>query len=188
MRNPGLAETAVYRGVAATGFSLEEYDRSLVTQEVALDTEAHESSLRAPLTSSSTGSRFQRGRRCAADAATGQDWFAIVTGQLGLPADRRCAAPGLVVRAGARVGTDDPSRSSYRAPRSPCATSATIRSCSCGCASAPKVKRRSRSTGERRRGCTSAICVTTRADLRAASPVAHPCDTFRAPPSGSVQR
>jgi hypothetical protein len=28
VRNPGLAETAVYRGVAALGFSLEEYDRS----------------------------------------------------------------------------------------------------------------------------------------------------------------
>lgn len=84
LRNPGLAETAVYRGVAALGFSLEEYDRSLVTREVALDTEAHESL--PPGTSRVVFDRLSipPGATMQAEAATGQDWFAIVTGQLGL--------------------------------------------------------------------------------------------------------
>jgi hypothetical protein len=84
VRNPGLAETAVYRGVAALGFSLEEYDRSLVTQEIALDTEAHESL--PPGTSYVVFDRLSipAGTTMRADAATGQDWFDISTGQLGL--------------------------------------------------------------------------------------------------------
>jgi len=84
VRNPGLAETAVYRGVAALGFSLEEYDRSLVTREVALDTEAHESI--PPGTSHVAFDRLSipAGTTMRAEAATGQDWFTIITGQLGL--------------------------------------------------------------------------------------------------------
>jgi len=84
IRNPELAETAVYRGVAALGFSLEDYDRSLVTQEVALDTEAHESI--PPGTSHVVFDRLSipAGTTMRAEAATGQDWFAVVTGQLGL--------------------------------------------------------------------------------------------------------
>ena len=84
LRNPDLAETAVYRGVAALGFSLEDYDRSLVTQEVALDTEAHESI--PPGTSHVVFDRLSipAGTTMRAEAATGQDWFAVVTGQLGL--------------------------------------------------------------------------------------------------------
>ncbi len=84
VRNPGLAETAVYRGVAALGFSLEEYDRGLVTREVALDTEAHESL--PPGTSHVVFDRLSipAGTTMRAEAATGQDWFAIITGQLGL--------------------------------------------------------------------------------------------------------
>jgi hypothetical protein len=42
LRNPGLTEASVYRGVAATGFSLEEYDPARISVETALDTEAHE--------------------------------------------------------------------------------------------------------------------------------------------------
>jgi hypothetical protein len=42
VRNSELTETAISRGVAATGFALEDYDRKLIKQEVALDTEAHE--------------------------------------------------------------------------------------------------------------------------------------------------
>ena len=42
LRNPELGEAAALRGVASSGFALEEYDRSLVTKELALDTEAHE--------------------------------------------------------------------------------------------------------------------------------------------------
>ena len=84
LHNPGLTESAAYRGVAAVGFSLEEYDRGLVTQEVALDTEAHESL--PPGTSHLLFDRFTipAGTTMRAEAATGQDWFAIVTGQLGL--------------------------------------------------------------------------------------------------------
>ena len=85
VHNPGgLAQTAVYRGVAAQGFSLEEYDRNHVTQEVALDTEAHESI--PPGTSHVVFDRLSIpvGTTMRAEAATGQDWFAIATGQLGL--------------------------------------------------------------------------------------------------------
>ena len=84
LRNPGLAETAVYRGVAATGFALEEYDRGLVTEEIALDTEAHEAL--PPGASHLIFDRFiiPAGTTMRAEAATGQDWFDVVTGQLGL--------------------------------------------------------------------------------------------------------
>jgi hypothetical protein len=84
VRNLGLAETAVYRGVAALGFSLEEYDRAAVSDELALDTEAHEAL--PPGTSHLIFDRFTIpvGTTMRAEAATGQDWFAIVTGQLGL--------------------------------------------------------------------------------------------------------
>jgi hypothetical protein len=84
VRNAGLAETAVYRGVAALGFSLEEYDRSLVTREVALDTEAHESLPPGPSHVIFDRLSIPAGTTLRADAATGQDWFTIDTGQLGL--------------------------------------------------------------------------------------------------------
>lgn len=84
VRNSGLTETAIYRGVAATGFSLEDYDRDLITQEVALDTEAHEA-----LPPGNSHIIFDRltlppGTTLQADAATGQDWFDIISGELGL--------------------------------------------------------------------------------------------------------
>ena len=84
MRNAGLTEGAIYRGVAATGFSLEEYDRGQITPEVALDTDATEAL--PPGTSRIIFDRLSipSGTTMQADAATGQDWFAIVSGQLGL--------------------------------------------------------------------------------------------------------
>jgi hypothetical protein len=108
VRNPGLAETAVYRGVAATGFSLEEYDRSLVTQEVALDTEAHESL--PPGSSHIVFDRFSipAGTTMRAEAATGQDWFAIVTGQLGLTLIGDALPQGWSSGRERELGPDDP--------------------------------------------------------------------------------
>jgi hypothetical protein len=84
LRNPELAEAAALRGVASSGFALEEYDRSLVTKELALDTEAHEA-----LPPGASHIVFDRlsippGTTLRAEAATGQDWFDVVTGQLGL--------------------------------------------------------------------------------------------------------
>jgi hypothetical protein len=84
LRNPGLGEAAALRGVAASGFALEGYDRNLVTKEVALDTEAHEAL--PPGASHLVFDRFSipPGTTMQAEAATGQDWFDVVTGQLGL--------------------------------------------------------------------------------------------------------
>jgi hypothetical protein len=84
LRNPGLDETSVLRGVANSGFSLEDYDRNVITKEVALDTEAHES-----LPPGRSRIVFDRltippGTTMKAEAATGQDWFDIDTGVLGL--------------------------------------------------------------------------------------------------------
>jgi hypothetical protein len=84
IRNAGLTEAAMYRGVAAAGFALEEYDRNLVTQDVGLDTEAHES-----LPPGESHIVFDRlsippGTTMKAEAATGRDWFDVVTGTLGV--------------------------------------------------------------------------------------------------------
>jgi hypothetical protein len=108
VRNPGLEETAVYRGVAALGFSLEEYDRSLVTQEVALDTEAHESL--PPGNSRVVFDRFSipAGTTMRAEAATGQDWFDVVTGQLGLTLIGDALPQGWTSGQERELGPDDP--------------------------------------------------------------------------------
>jgi hypothetical protein len=84
LHNPGLGETSAYRGVAAASFSLEDYDRAVISKESALDTEAHEA-----LPPGQSHIVFDRltippGTLMTAEAATGQDWFDIVTGQLGL--------------------------------------------------------------------------------------------------------
>jgi hypothetical protein len=70
--------------VAAASFSLEDYDRAVISKESALDTEAHEA-----LPPGQSHIVFDRltippGTLMTAEAATGQDWFDIVTGQLGL--------------------------------------------------------------------------------------------------------
>jgi hypothetical protein len=84
LHNPGLGETSVYRGVAAAGFSFEDYDRAVISKETALNTAAHEA-----LPPGQSHIVFDRlsippGTLITAEAATGQDWFDIVTGQLGL--------------------------------------------------------------------------------------------------------
>jgi hypothetical protein len=108
VRNPGLAETAVYRGVAALGFSLEEYDRGQVIREVALDTEAHESL--PPGTSHVVFDRLSipAGTTMRAEAATGQDWFGIVTGQLGLTLIGDALPQGWSSGQERELGPDDP--------------------------------------------------------------------------------
>lgn len=107
VRNAGLAETALYRGVASLGFSLEEYDRSLVTKELALDTEAHESL--PPGQSHVVFDRFTipAGTTMQVDAATGQDWFAIATGQLGLTLVGDALPPGWTSGRERELGPDD---------------------------------------------------------------------------------
>ena len=70
--------------MAAAGFSLEEYDRALISKETALDTAAHEA-----IPPGESRVVFDRltippGTLMTAEAATGQDWFDILTGRLGL--------------------------------------------------------------------------------------------------------
>ena len=84
LRNPGLGESSAYRGVAAAGFSFEEYDPAVITRETALNVEAHEA-----IPPGQSRIVFDRltippGTLMTAEAATGQDWFDIVTGNLGL--------------------------------------------------------------------------------------------------------
>lgn len=84
LRNPGLTTVAVLRGVANAGFALEEYDRAAVSKANALSTEAHPS-----LPPGLSRIVFDRltvppGTKVWADAATGQDWFQIDGGVLGL--------------------------------------------------------------------------------------------------------
>ena len=84
IQNPGQAPATLYRGVAATGFTLEEYDRDEITVTVALDSEALES-----LPPGESRVVFDKltipvGSTILAEAATGQDWFSIVSGDLGL--------------------------------------------------------------------------------------------------------
>ncbi len=84
LHNPGLGETSVYRGVAAAGFSFEDYDSAVISKETALVTDAHEA-----IPPGQSHIVFDRltippGTLITAEAATGQDWFDIVTGRLGL--------------------------------------------------------------------------------------------------------
>jgi mannose-6-phosphate isomerase-like protein (cupin superfamily) len=108
VRNSGLTETAIYRGVAATGFSLEEYDRDMIAQEVALDTEAHEA-----LPPGNSHIIFDRltipaGTTLQADTATGQDWFDIVTGGLGLTLTGDVLPQGWTTGRERELTVDDP--------------------------------------------------------------------------------
>jgi hypothetical protein len=94
MHNPGLGETSVYRGVAAAGFSFEDYDRAVISKESALDTAAHEA-----IPPGESRIIFDRltippGTLMAAEAATGQDWFDILTGNLGLTLIGDALPPG----------------------------------------------------------------------------------------------
>ena len=84
VHNPGLAEAALLRGVATTGFALAEYDRNLVTKETAFDTEAREAL--PPGTSHLVFARMTvpPGTTLRMETTTGENWFDIVTGHLGL--------------------------------------------------------------------------------------------------------
>jgi hypothetical protein len=84
LHNPGLAETSAYRGVANAGFSFEDFDRAVISKETALDTEAHESLPPGPSHIVFDRLTIPSGTLMMAEAATGQDWFDIVAGQLGL--------------------------------------------------------------------------------------------------------
>jgi hypothetical protein len=84
LHNPGLGEASALRGVAGAGFALEEYDRDLVTKEIGLDTAAQEA-----LPPGRSHIVFDRltippGTTLSVEAATGHDWFDVITGQLGL--------------------------------------------------------------------------------------------------------
>jgi quercetin dioxygenase-like cupin family protein len=84
LRNAGLAETAVLRGVANIGFALEDYDRALVRKETALDTAAHEALPPGPSHIIFDRLTIPPGTTLMTEAATGQDWFSVSNGQLGL--------------------------------------------------------------------------------------------------------
>lgn len=82
LRSTGLEEASALRGVAAASFSLEEFDPAVVTSEVALDTDAHESL--PPGTSRIIFSRLTLPPDAAItlEPATGQDWLSVVSGTL----------------------------------------------------------------------------------------------------------
>lgn len=84
VRNPGPTDLSLYRGVAASGFVLEDYDRGIVTKDTALDTEAHEA-----LPPGKSRIIFERltllaGTTLLLEPASGQDWLDVVSGQLGM--------------------------------------------------------------------------------------------------------
>jgi hypothetical protein len=82
--NPGTAVLSVYRGVAAAGFALEDYDRGVISKETALNTEAHEAL--PPGTSRVVFERLTlfAGTTLLLEPASGQDWLDIVSGDLGV--------------------------------------------------------------------------------------------------------
>ncbi len=82
--NPGGKQISVYRGVAASGFALKDYDRGAISKETALDTEAHEA-----LPPGESRVVFERltlhpGTTLVLEPASGQDWLAIASGELGV--------------------------------------------------------------------------------------------------------
>jgi hypothetical protein len=84
LSNSSQETAAVLRGVAAVEFSLEDYDRDLVTSEIALDTDAHET-----LPPGISRVVFEQmvlppGSTLRIDPASGQDWVSVVSGTLGL--------------------------------------------------------------------------------------------------------
>ena len=84
LRNAGLGEVAVLRGVASLGFALANYDPTRVQKTTAFHTAA---SMALPPGASRLvfdQLTIPPGMTMLAEAATGQDWFAISQGQLGL--------------------------------------------------------------------------------------------------------
>lgn len=84
MSNPGTEVLSVYRGVAASGYALEEYDRGAITKQTALDTAAHEAL--PPGTSRVVFERLTLfpGTTLLLEPASGQDWLDIASGNLGV--------------------------------------------------------------------------------------------------------
>ncbi len=84
IRNAGRDQAAVLRGMASLGFALATYDPKLVQKATAFHTEA---SMALPPGASRLvfdQLTIPPGMTMLAEAATGQDWFAISQGQLGL--------------------------------------------------------------------------------------------------------
>lgn len=84
VRNPGSEDRALIRGVAAAGFSLEEYDRQRIVRQIALDSGAHEAL--PPGRSRLIFDRLllQPGATLMIEPATGLDWIEVTSGSLGL--------------------------------------------------------------------------------------------------------
>lgn len=84
VRNPGNSALSMYRGVAAAGFSFEDYDRGVISKETALDTEAHEAL--PPGTSRVVFERLTlyAGTTFLLEPVSGQDWLDIASGELGV--------------------------------------------------------------------------------------------------------
>jgi hypothetical protein len=84
LENRGRGDAAALRGVAASSFSLEDYDRAAIGMQVALDTEAHEA-----LPPGSSRVIFERlllepEATLVTRPEAGQDLVAVVSGRLGL--------------------------------------------------------------------------------------------------------
>ena len=84
VRNPGSEARSLIRGVAAAGFSLEEYDRQRIARRIALDSGAHEAL--PPGRSRLIFDRLllQPGSTLMIEPATGLDWIEVASGSLGL--------------------------------------------------------------------------------------------------------
>lgn len=84
LSNPGEETASVLRGVAAVEFSLEDYDRDLVSTELALDTDAHETFPPGISRVVFEQMMLPPGSTLRIDPASGQDWVSVVRGTLGL--------------------------------------------------------------------------------------------------------
>lgn len=84
IRNRGDGAVTALRGVANSGFALEEYDRAVISKVTALDTEAHPAL--PPGSSRMVFERITLDPRTTLllEPASGQDWVDVSTGRLGL--------------------------------------------------------------------------------------------------------
>jgi hypothetical protein len=84
VRNRGDAAVTALRGVANSGFALEEYDRAVISKAAALDTEAHPAL--PPRSSRIVFEQITLEPRTTLllEPASGQDWVDVSTGRLGL--------------------------------------------------------------------------------------------------------